>query len=161
VLAAINLHSILVFIHVSAAVVGLGSTFAFALGFPLAVRLGDPRYMPFVHHFSLEVGRKFANPALLVILITGIWQALDADISLGEPWISAAFVIVIVLGALNGAYFIPTDRKLAKLAEDEIASGATKLSESYRRQASREGGIGALTGLLVVVAIFLMVTKPG
>jgi uncharacterized membrane protein len=160
VFAAINLHSILLFVHITAAVVGLGATFAFALGFPLALRL-DPRYMPFVHHFSLAVGRKFANPALLVILITGIWQALDADISLGEPWISAAFVIVIVIGGLNGAYFIPTDRKLAKLAEDELASGATKLSESYQRQAQREGGIGALTGLLVVIAIFLMVTKPG
>ena len=45
--------------------------------------------------------------------------------------------------------------------DHELASGATKLSESYTRQANREGGIGALAGLLIVVAIFLMVTKPG
>ena len=114
-----------------------------------------------MHELSLEVTRKLANPALVLILITGIWQALDADISLGEPWISGAFVIVIVIGGLQGMYFIPTDRKLAKLAADEIASGAEKLSESYQKQASREGGIGALTGVLVIIALFLMVTKPG
>jgi uncharacterized membrane protein len=161
VLAAINLHSILVFIHVTAAVVGLGATFALSVAFPLALRLGEPRYLPYVHYMSLEVTRKLASPALLAILITGVWQALDGDISLGEPWISAAFVIVIVLGAMQGAYFTKTDRKLAKLAEDELASGATKLSESYMRQANREGAMGALAGLLIVLALFLMVTKPG
>ena len=123
-LAAINLHSILVFIHVTAAFVGLGATFALAVAFPLAIRLGEPRNFPYVHELSLEVTRKLANPALVLILITGIWQALDADISLGEPWISGAFVIVIVIGGLQGMYFIPTDRKLAKLAADEIAGGA-------------------------------------
>ena len=160
-LASITFHSILVFIHVTAAVVGLGATFALAVGFPLAVRLGDPRLMPFVHKLSLEVTRKLASPALLVILITGIWQALDADISLGEPWISATFVIVIVLGALQGAYFTRTDRKLIAMVERELAAGATKLSAEYQKEAGREGGMGALAGLLIVVAVFLMVTKPG
>jgi uncharacterized membrane protein len=161
VLAAINLHSILVFIHVTAAVVGLGATFALAVAFPLAIRLGEPRYFPYVHHISLEVTRKLASPALAVILVTGIWQAIDGDFSMGDPWISATFVIVIVLGGLQGAYFTKTDRKLAKLAEDELAGGATKLSDSYMRQANREGTMGALAGLLIIVALFLMVTKPG
>ena len=70
-------------------------------------------------------------------------------------------MIVIVLGGLQGAYFVPTDRKLAAMAEKELAGGATTLSEDYQRQAQREGGIGALAGLLIVVAVFLMVMKPG
>ena len=160
-LASITFHSILVFIHVTAAVVGLGATFALAVGFPLAVRLGDPRLMPFVHQLSLEVTRKLASPALLLILITGIWQAVDGDFDFGAPWISGAFVIVLVLGGLQGAYFTPTDRKLAAMAEKELADGATELSADYQKQAQREGGIGALAGLLIVLAVFLMVTKPG
>ncbi len=161
VLASITFHSILVFIHVSAAVVGLGATFALAVGFPLAVRLGDPRLMPFVHHLSLEVTRKLASPALLLILITGIWQAVDGDFDFGAPWISGAFVIVLVLGGMQGAYFTPTDRKLAAMAEKELADGATELSADYQKQAQREGAIGALAGLLIIIAVFLMVTKPG
>jgi predicted Zn-dependent protease len=66
-----------------------------------------------------------------------------------------------VLGGLLGGYFVPTDRKLAAMAEKELAGGATTLSADYQRQAQREGGIGALAGLLIVVAVFLMVTKPG
>jgi hypothetical protein len=47
------------------------------------------------------------------------------------------------------------------MAEKELAAGATTLSEDYQRQAQREGGIGALAGFLIVLAVFLMVTKPG
>ena len=161
VLASISFHSILVFIHVTATVVGLGATFALAVGFPLAVRVADPRGLLFVHRLSLEVTRKLASPALLVILITGIWQAADGDFDFGALWISAAFVIVIVLGALQGAYFTRTDRKLIAMVERELAAGATKLSAEYQKEAGREGGMGALAGLLIVVAVFLMVTKPG
>ena len=160
-LASITFHSILVFIHVTAAVVGLGATFALAVGFPLAVRLADPRGLLFVHRLSLDVTRKLASPALLVILITGIWQAADGDFDFGAPWISSAFVLVLIIGGLQGAYFTKTDRKLIAMIEAELAAGATKLSEAYTKEANREGGMGALTGLLIVAALFLMVTKPG
>jgi uncharacterized membrane protein len=161
VLASITFHSILVFIHVTAAVVGLGATFALAVAFPLAVRVGDPRALLFMHRLSLEVTRKLASPALLVILITGIWQAADGDFDFGAPWISAAFVIVIILGGLQGGYFTRTDRKLIAMVEGELANGATELSAEYQKEANREGAMGALTGLLIVIAVFLMVTKPG
>lgn len=35
------------------------------------------------------------------------------------------------------------------------------LSEEYRRRARAEGIVGAVAGLLVLAAIFLMVAKPG
>jgi hypothetical protein len=159
VYATINLYTISLSLHVIAAVVGLGATFALAIGFPLALRL-DPKYLPFVHHLSLAIGRRLASPALAVLIITGIYQGIDAD-RMDEPWISATFVIVLALGALQGAYFAPTDRKLAAMAEKELAAGATELSPEYQKQAQREGSIGVLAGLLIVVAVFLMVTQPG
>jgi uncharacterized membrane protein len=160
VLADISLYTISLWLHISAAVVGLGATFALAVAFPVALQM-DQRHLPYTHRLSRVVGTWFANPALLVLLITGIYQALDADISLGEPWISGAFVIIILLGGLQGAYFTPTDRKLEALAAREIAGGATELSEDYQRQARREGVLGAVAGVLTIIAIFLMVTKVG
>jgi uncharacterized membrane protein len=160
VLADISLYSVSVWLHVTAVVVGLGSTFALSVGFPLALRM-DPRNLPYMHHLSLNLNRKLSGPSLLIIILTGVYQAVDADISLGEPWISGTFLIVIILGALQGAYFIPTDRKLAAMAEKELADGATKLSDDYQRQAQREGTMGALAGALIVIAVFLMVTQPG
>ena len=111
-LADITLHSLSLWLHVSAAVVGLGATFALAVGFPLALKL-DARYLPFVHHLSSSINRKLAGPALLILLITGIYQAADGDISLGEPWISGTFVIVIVLGGAAGRLLHP-DRPQAR-----------------------------------------------
>ena len=93
-----------------------------------------------------------------MILVTGIYQVAKGDWDFGSFWISATFAILIVLGGLMGAYFIPTDRRLAQQAARELAAG--ELSEDYQRKARMEGIIGAVAGLLVVLAVFLMVTKP-
>jgi uncharacterized membrane protein len=93
------------------------------------------------------------------VVVTGIYQTSKGDWSFGSFWISATFAILIVLGGIMGAYFIPTDRRLAALAARDLANGG-ELSEDYQRQARVEGIIGAVAGLLVVVAVFLMVTKP-
>jgi uncharacterized membrane protein len=162
-IAAIDAYSISVFIHVSAVVVGFGSTFALAVAFPLALRM-DPRHLPYVHELSLAINQRLGGPALLLILITGVYQTADADWGFGSFWISATFLIVIALGGIVGAYFIPTDRKLGAMARAEVgaaADGEVVMSDDYQRQASREGMIGALAGLLILAAVFLMVTKPG
>jgi uncharacterized membrane protein len=162
-LSAIDAYNISLFLHISAVVVGFGSTFALAVAFPLALRMGT-KHLPYIHELSLILNRWFVGPALLVILVTGIYQTSDADWGFGSFWISATFVIVIVLGGLGPGYFIPTDRKLGALARAELEAGGggdVELSEDYQRQAQREGAMGALAGLLVLIAVFLMVTKPG
>jgi len=158
-LAVFNLYSISLWLHITAAVVGLGATFALAVGFPLALKL-DARYLPFVHHLSLNVNRKLASPALAVLIVTGIYQGVDSD-TMDQPWIGLTFLIALILGGMQGGYFVPTDKKLAAMAEKELAAGATTLSEDYQRQAKREGGIGTVAGILIIIAVFLMVTKPG
>jgi hypothetical protein len=162
-LATIDAYNISVFIHVSAVVVGLGATFAEAIMFPVALRVGV-QHLPYVHRLQLAINQRMAGPALAVVLITGIYQTADGDWGFGSFWISATFVIVIALGALSGAYFIPTDRKLAPMVEAELAAaggGEVTLSDEYQRRARQEGIFGGIAGLLVLLAIFLMVTKPG
>src|SRR4051812_35394837 len=119
VFATFSLYNLSLWLHISAAVVGLGATFALAVGFPLALKL-DARYLPFVHHLSLAVNRRLASPALLVVLITGIYQGADADV-MDQPWVGLTFLIVLILGGMQGAYFAPTDKKLTALAEQELA----------------------------------------
>jgi len=158
-LAAIELYSVSVFLHVSAVVVGFGTTFGLAVAFHLAARL-DVRHLPFMHRLSLAINTRLAGPALLIIIATGIFQGIDGEWGWGDFWLSGTIAIVLALGALNGAYFMPTDRRLAAQAQREIgASGG--VSDEYRQQARREGVMWAVTGLLVLAALFLMVTKPG
>jgi uncharacterized membrane protein len=157
-MAAVTAYNVSVWIHVTAVVVGFGATFAEALMFPVAMKM-DPRHLPYVHRLSIVINRYLANPALTVIVITGIYQVLKGNWSFGDFWISATIVIAIVLGGLLGSYFIPTDKKLLVMAERDLA-GDGGLSDEYQRKAKQEGQAGTLAGLLIVAAIFLMVVKP-
>jgi uncharacterized membrane protein len=157
--ATINAYNISVFLHISAVVVGFGATFAESVTFPVAMML-DKRHLPYVHKLGITINQRLASPALLLILITGIYQTADGDWGFGSFWISATFVIVIILGGLNGAYFIPGEKRLMAQVERELAEGGD-LSEDYLRKARQMGMFGALAGVLVLLAIFFMVTKPG
>ena len=159
---AVTTYELSVFVHVTSVVIGFGSTFALAVTFPLAMGL-DARHIPYVHRLSLAINRWFATPALVVVLLTGLYQTTEGDWDFGSFWISATLAIVIVLGGLIGGVFIPADRRLGALAEREIAAagdGPVTLSEEYQRGAQRVGIAGALAGFLIVLAIFLMVVKP-
>jgi uncharacterized membrane protein len=160
---AVSFYEFSVFLHITAVVVGLGATFAEALAFPVAMKVGT-RHLPYVHRLQLAINQFLAGPALAVVLATGLYQTIDRDWDFGDFWISGTLTIVIVLGGLIGAYFIPADRRLGPMVEREIVAagdGEVVLSAEYQRRARTEGIVGTIAGLLVVVAIYLMVTKPG
>jgi uncharacterized membrane protein len=154
-----SLYEISVFVHVSAVVVGFGATFGEALLFPVALKAGV-RHLPYVHQVQLAINQRMAGPALGLVILTGIYQTIDGDWGFGSFWISATFAIAIILGGINGAYFVPTDRRLAAQAQREIDETGD-VSDDYQRAARTEGIVGAVAGLLVIIALFLMVTKPG
>ena len=160
---AVTSYEFSVFIHITAVVVGFGATFAESITFPVAITM-NKRYLPYVHRLQRKINQWFAGPALLLTLVTGFYQVSDADLEFGDFWLSGSMTIVLILGALIGAYFIPEDRRLEAMAERDIAAsgpGDVELSQEYLRRSRREGMVGGLTGLLIVVAIYLMVTKPG
>jgi uncharacterized membrane protein len=159
---AVTSYDLSVFLHVTAVVVGFGATFAESVTFPVAMMM-DKRHLPYVHRLQRAINQWLTTPALVVILATGFYQVSDRDWELGDFWLSGTLTIVIVLGAILGGYFIPEDRKLEAMVERDIAAsgeGEVKLSDEYMRRSRREGIVGGLTGLLIVVAIYLMVTKP-
>jgi uncharacterized membrane protein len=160
---AITSYDFSIFLHVSAVMIGFGSTFALSVVTPIALKL-DPRHLPYTHQLSLILNRFFATPALVIVLATGFYQVSKGNWKFGSFWISATFAIVIVLGGLAGAFFIPSAKKLKALAERDIAAagdGPVTMSEEYDRRARLEAIIGPITGLLLVIAVFLMTTKPG
>jgi uncharacterized membrane protein len=160
---ALLLLEVSLFIHTTAAVVGLGSTFALAVMTPVAMGM-DVRNLPYVYRMQSTIDRYFANPALLLILVTGLYQVNEAGWSFGSFWISASLLIVIVLGGLVGGYFLPTDQKLEAMVTEEIKAASDRpveLSEEFLAKSKIEGMVGSLTGFLAIVAIFLMVVKPG
>jgi hypothetical protein len=164
---AVTSYDLSLFLHITAVMVGFGATFAEAIMFPVAVKAGV-RHLPYVHRLQLAINQYMAGPAMVIVLATGIYQVIDQDAwGFDQFWISAALLIILVVGGLLGAYFIPKDRKLGPMVEREIEAAGDReltladLSEEYQREGRREGMVGALTGILLVVAVYFMVTKPG
>jgi hypothetical protein len=156
---AVQFYDISVWLHVSAVVVGFGATFAESLTFPLALKVGR-QHLPYVHRLGIAINQRLASPALVLIIITGIYQTADRW-EFSDFWISATFAIAIILGGLNGAYFIPGEKRLLAQVERELSGGAGELSVEYQRKARQMGMVGALAGVLVLLAVFFMVAKPG
>jgi uncharacterized membrane protein len=163
---AVTSYDFSVFIHITAVMIGFGSTFAEAVMFPVAMRV-SPRHLPYVHRLQLTINQFLATPALVVVLATGFYQVSERDWDLGDFWLSGTLTIVIVIGALLGAYFIPTDRRLGPMVQREIDDAGpgeitlSSLSAEYQRAGRMEGVVGTFVGILLVVAVYLMVTKPG
>jgi hypothetical protein len=160
---AATVYELALWLHIVAVIVGLGSTFAMVVMTPVAMNM-DPTHLPYVHRVQMAINRYMASPGLLLILATGIFMVIDGSWDFGSFWISAAFLVVFVLGAMQGGYFIPTDRKLEQMAVADIKAsgdGPVTLSNEYMSKSRASGIAGAVAGLLVVIVTYLMITKPG
>jgi uncharacterized membrane protein len=96
---------------------------------------------------------------MVLILAAGIYLASDADVW-SESWVSIPLVILIVVGGLGGAVLTPLEKRLAALAERDVASGG-ELSAEYDAQLARWSTFAYTCAALVIVAIVFMTTKPG
>jgi hypothetical protein len=166
VLLAVTNYNFSVFIHVTAVVLGFGSTFAESVMFPVAMKM-SARNLPYVHRLQLTLNQFFALPAIVVIAATGIYQMDKGGWDYGDLWVSATITILVVILLINIFFFIPTDRRLLPIIETAIADAGDRelkladLPPTYQRWGRAEGIVGSIVGILLIAAIFLMTTKPG
>jgi uncharacterized membrane protein len=159
-LSTIGLYQVVLTIHILAVVVAFGVIFAYPL-IDAQIRRAGPAALPGLHRLHLALARSVITPAMVVVLLAGLYLVADGPYAMKDPWVGATFAILVVLFGLAGAVLIPTDRRLAELAERDLAAGGGGPSADYERELRRAGAFGGLVVLLVVVAIFLMTAKPG
>jgi uncharacterized membrane protein len=68
---------------------------------------------------------------------------------------------VIALLGLGHGVLNPTAGKMRDRARADLADGSGRLSAEYEALARREMVFGIASSVLVLVALFLMVVKPG
>ncbi len=157
---AITLYSVVLSVHIMAVVVAFGVLFAYPAFMPWA-RRNHPQAMPVVHELSGRLGRFVTSPAMVIVLLAGIYLASDADVW-SEVWVSVPLVILLLIGGLGGMFFAPNERRLAELARRDLADGDHRtLSAEYDELFRRVAAAGYVTMALVLVAIFFMAAKPG
>src|ERR1044072_6359708 len=84
----LDFYAVILFIHIASAVVGFGSMFAFPV-IAQAPRRSDLRSLPAWHETQVQIGRKLITPGATLVLVTGIYLAIDRW-SDSAPWVSAA-----------------------------------------------------------------------
>jgi uncharacterized membrane protein len=147
------LYDLLQFVHVLAAIFAVG--FNASYGIWLARAGKSPQNTAFTLNVVKVLDDKFANPAYAVLLITGIAMVLESGIGFSTFWISTALGLFIVTTLIALFGYTPTLRKQVELAE------AGQLDSSEFVQLSKRGALlGIILGVLVVIIVFLMVTKP-
>jgi hypothetical protein len=159
---AVAFTQIVLAIHIAAVVVGFGVTFAYPLFGAIGARM-DPRAMPWFHRMQNVVGQRLISPSLAVILIAGIYLA-SKEHQWSSFYVQWGLGVVIVIGALGGVFFAPRERKLAELAERDIAAagnGEVTWSPEYEALSRRVAAVGAATGLLVLITVYLMTVHSG
>jgi len=159
---AIQSYDVVLSVHIMAVVLGFGPTFAYAVMAALAHQDGG-RNVPFYVRTIMRIDRYLVLPGMLVLLLTGLYLATLADgpYDLKDTWVSATFAILLGILALQFLVFAPGERRSLELAERDLGGGQGRLSPEYDAAAKRLAIAGSLAGVLVLVAIFLMTTKPG
>jgi uncharacterized membrane protein len=166
-LVAASAYEIVLALHIMGVVLTFGWVFALPIVFLVAVR-HDPRSLPVLHRIEYTVERALVNPALLLTLGAGIFLASDGH-HWGQFFVSWGVGVVVVIGAVVGSVLIPTAKRaeqaitgdLGAAAEGELtAGGSFQPGAEYQRLTRRLNVVGSAVGLLALVTIAFMVTKP-
>jgi uncharacterized membrane protein len=149
----VTLFVIVKYLHVLLAILAVGFNASYAIWLARAAREPD-------HTLHVLRGIKFlddrvANPAYVLLLISGLAMVGLTQIPLSTFWIAAALVLYVVLVAVGLGLYTPALRSQIKVLETQGAA-----SEQYQRLAQRGTVVGAVLGVDALAIVFLMVTKP-
>lgn len=150
---ALRFYDAVVALHVMAIVVAFGVVFTYPVVLPW-LRRKHPGSMTVAHGVQSRVGKMVITPAATLALLAGIYLASDADLW-GEVWVLFPFVILVVILGVGGAVFAPTERRLIELASGGVDS--PEYDATFKKLLAAQCVVAGL----VLVAIFLMVTKVG
>lgn len=140
------------FVHVIAAIVAVGANVTYTAWLRYAAR--EPERLPFVIRGIRRVDRTLANPAYIVVLLSGIGMIIVGPFTIEYNWIRAALVLYASAVLMGIFGFAPAIRR--QLAEAE----ADPRSPAYAAAARRSDLFGMLMIVVVLVIVWLMVAKP-
>ena len=155
---AFAFYDVVLTLHILAVVLAFGVVFAYPL-IDAQIKRAGPSALPALHRMHVALATRLVTPAMVVVLLAGLYLVIDGPYGFDEPWVGATLVVLFILFGLTGA-LTPIDRRMAELAERDLRAGG-ELGADYRAEERKAAIMGSLALLLVVVAIFLMTAKPG
>jgi hypothetical protein len=166
VLIAVTFYTFALAIHIAAIVIAFGVTFAYPVMYAVGART-EPRSMPGFHRIQDSVGKFVISPFLALALAAGIYLASKLHVW-SDFYVQWGLGLIIVLGGLGGAFFAPRERRLAELAERDVAEadrgspGAEiAFSDDYKALRRQLFRVNLLANVLVLLTIYFMTAQTG
>ena len=132
-LLAVAFWEVVLALHIIAVVFAFGATFAYPvlLG---AVTKADPRALPALYRAMHAISQRVIMPGLAAIIVFGIYLASHLEL-----W-SSFFVqwglgVAIVIGAVEGAYLGPREKRLIEVADRDVAAAGAPAATALWRSA--------------------------
>lgn len=142
-------RNILLWLHISAAIIIIGGLVFLDMLMPSMVRGGRDN-LPALRR--LHAMSKVFGPSALIVFLLGIALVLKNHWKFSHAWIGISmllFVIAAVLGAVV----------MGKIVETAI--GKIEAGHPTDAEAGRLGMIGGINILIMLTIVYLMVAKPG
>jgi len=163
-LVAVTSYELSVALHVMAAIVVFGPTFAFPL-IQITAEKAFPRNLPFAWEIIRKIDHAVVTPGVLLVLATGIYQWSEGSWDLGrDQWLSISLGLLIVLYVLSFFTFHPSERKAIAASEAMVAAAGSnaevEFSDEYRAATKVVNIAGPIYSLLTLFIVYLMVVKP-
>jgi hypothetical protein len=159
---AVAFYEVVLAIHVMAAIVAFGVTFAYPIIFAVGAK-ADVRSLPVLHRVEYSIERMLINPGLLLVVAAGVYLASKLH-QWSTFYVQWGLTVAIVIGALVGSVMIPTAKKAEAAAARDIAAaggGEPQMSTEYMALTRRLTIVGSALSLLVLLTVYFMVTHTG
>jgi uncharacterized membrane protein len=157
--------AILLFLHVGGAIVAFGPGFTFMILGPMAGQ--ERQHANFALRFQQRVTMRMIVPLALFQGVTGLLLVWKTGINiLTTGWLLVAIVLYIIALVISIGVGIPTLRRLVELTSNPPPPpppGAAPPSgppPEIARLVARGRLVGMSQSVLVIIIVFLMVTKP-
>jgi len=154
------LYKIILLLHIAAAIVGLGGLIASSFYNAKAYRSTAQEAKTLL---GATQSMKIPEYAVYGLLALGIVLVSISDraIGYGEAWISASFVVWVLLVGCYHGLIRPTLKAMAETVET-LTGGETLANIEAGQQLAKKLAMGeAGVQLLLAIALVLMIWKPG
>jgi hypothetical protein len=164
VVLAVTFYTFALAIHIASVVIAFGITFAYPVMYAVGIS-SEPRSMPGLHRIQDSVGKFVISPFLGLALLAGIYLASKLH-TWSDFYVQWGITVIVVLGALGGAFFAPRERRLAELATEDIAAadrvspgGEIVFGEGYKRIRTQIFRVNVIANVLILLTIYFMVAQ--
>jgi uncharacterized membrane protein len=148
----VSWYLVVKFVHVLVAIVAVGSSAGSSLWLRLAMR--SPAHLPFALRSAKFLDEVLTRPGLILLFITGLWMAASRW-TLAVFWIRAAVGLLVLVLVLLYLVVGPLMRRLIGVADTEGLA-----SKNWARLERLFELTGGGSGLIIILIVWLMVTKP-